>query len=161
MTVSDSDASTGRVVHLDIDGARLAVRSWGDESGRALFFWHPLGSVTSGAWLTELAPTLTRDFGLRLLAVDAPGFGESPALPDEEYDVARLSRLAWGVIDALDLERPVLMGHSWGGVVFTRAAAFRPADVAALVLVDSGHLDYAEMPGTDPDLSLADRITAL
>jgi pimeloyl-ACP methyl ester carboxylesterase len=152
---------TGRVVRLDVDGARLAVRNWGDESGRPVFFWHPLGTVTSGAWLTELAPTLTRDFGLRLVAVDAPGFGESPAVDDEEYDVARLSRLAWAVIDAVDLRRPVLMGHSWGGVVLTHAAACRADDVAALVLLDSGHLDYADMPGTDPDLSLPDRITAL
>jgi pimeloyl-ACP methyl ester carboxylesterase len=160
--VSRTDApATGRVVHLDVDGARLAVRHWGEDSGRALFFWHPLGSVTSGAWLTELAPTLTRDFGLRLVAVDAPGFGESPALPDEQYDVARLSRLAWAVIDALDLDRPVLMGHSWGGVVLTHAAASRAVDVAALVLLDSGHLDYADMPGTEPGLSLPDRITAL
>jgi pimeloyl-ACP methyl ester carboxylesterase len=160
--VSLTDAPvTGRVEHLDVDGAQLAVRTWGEDSGRVLFFWHPLGSVTSGAWLTELAPTLTRDFGLCLVAVDAPGFGESPALPDEEYDVARLSRLAWAVIDALGLEHPVLMGHSWGGVVLTHAAASRAVDVAALVLLDSGHLDYADMPGTDPDLSLRDRITAL
>jgi pimeloyl-ACP methyl ester carboxylesterase len=117
--------------------------------------------VTSGAWLTELAPTLTKDFGLRLVAVDAPGFGDSPALSDEEYDVARLSRLAWAVMDALGLERPVLMGHSWGGVVLTHAAAARAVNVAGLVLLDSGHLDYAEMPGTDPDLSLTERIAAL
>jgi pimeloyl-ACP methyl ester carboxylesterase len=159
--VTPDDAPvTGRVVHLDVDGTRLAVRSWGDDTGRPVFFWHPLGTVTSGAWLTELAPTLVRS-GLRLVAVDAPGFGESPALPDEEYDVARLSALAWGVIDALHLHRPVLMGHSWGGIVVTCTAAARPRDIAALVLLDSGHLDYADMPTSQPELSLPDRIAEL
>jgi pimeloyl-ACP methyl ester carboxylesterase len=156
----DDGPVTGRVVHLDVDGTRLAVRGWGDDTGRPVFFWHPLGTVTSGAWLTELAPTLVRS-GLRLVAVDGPGFGESPALPDEEYDVARLSALAWGVIDALQLHRPVLMGHSWGGIVVTRAAADRPRDSAALVLLDSGHLDYADMPTSQPELSLPDRIAEL
>jgi pimeloyl-ACP methyl ester carboxylesterase len=153
--------ATGTVVHLDVDGTHVAVRTWGADSGRPLFFWHPMGPVTSGAWLTELAPVLTHDFGLRLVAVDAPGFGESPALPDEEYDVGRLSRLAWAVIDEIGLDRPVLMGHSWGGVVLTHAAAERTADVAALVLLDSGHLDYADLVGSEPDLSLAERVAAL
>jgi pimeloyl-ACP methyl ester carboxylesterase len=66
-----------------------------------------------------------------------------------------------GVIDALHLHRPVLMGHSWGGIVVTCTAAARPRDIAALVLLDSGHLDYADMPTSQPELSLPDRITAL
>jgi pimeloyl-ACP methyl ester carboxylesterase len=159
--VTPDDAPvTGRVVPLDVDGTRLAVRTWGDDTGRPVFFWHPLGTVTSGAWLTELAPTLVRS-GLRLVAVDGPGFGESPALPDESYDVARLSALAWGVIDALQLHRPVLMGHSWGGIVITCAAAARPRDIAALVLLDSGHLDYADTATSKPELSLPDRIAEI
>jgi pimeloyl-ACP methyl ester carboxylesterase len=152
---------TGDVVHLDVEGTTLAVRTWGDDTGRPLFFWHPLGSVTSGAWLTELAPALTGDFGMHLIALDGPGFGDSPAVDDEEYDVARLAALAWGVIDSLGLQRPVLMGHSWGGVIVTHAAAARGNDVAGLVLLDSGHLDYADVPGSDPGLSLRDRIAAL
>jgi pimeloyl-ACP methyl ester carboxylesterase len=159
--VTPDDAPvTGRVVHLDVDGRRLAVRTWGDDTGRPIFFWHPLGTVTSGAWLTELAPTLVRA-GLRPVAVDGPGFGASPALPDEEYDVARLSAVAWGVIDALHLHRPVLMGHSWGGIVAMCAAAARPRDIAALVLLDSGHLDYADLPASKPELSLPDRIAEI
>jgi pimeloyl-ACP methyl ester carboxylesterase len=159
--VTPDDAPvTGRVVHLDVDGTRLAVRIWGDDTGRPIFFWHPLGTVTSGAWLTELAPTLVRA-GLRPVAVDGPGFGASPVLPDEEYDVARLSAVAWGVIDALHLHRPVLMGHSWGGIVAMCAAAARPRDIAALVLLDSGHLDYADLPASKPELSLPDRIAEI
>jgi pimeloyl-ACP methyl ester carboxylesterase len=53
------------------------------------------------------------------------------------------------------------MGHSWGGIVVTCAAAARPRDIAALVLLDSGHLDYADLPTSQPELSLADRIAEL
>ena len=152
---------TGRLRELTVDGVRLAVREWGDPDGDPVLFWHPLGTVTSGAWLTELAPTLADDHGLHLVAVDGPGFGLSPGVPRDRteatFAVPRLAGLAWGVVDALELDQPVLMGHSWGGVVVTCAAAARPSDVAALVLLDSGHVDYGDDPRSMPDLSLDDR----
>ena len=49
------------------------------------------------------------------------------------------------------------MGHSWGGVVTLAAAADRPHDVSALVLLDSGQFDYADRPGTHPEWSLEER----
>ena len=147
---------TGRLRTLDVDGVRLAVREWGEPTGRPLLFWHPLGTVTSGAWLTELAPVLVRA-GWHPVAPDGPGFGVSEPVPAEEMGVDRLGRLAWGVADELGLDRPVLVGHSWGGVVATCAAASRPDDVEALVLLDSGHLDYADYPESQPGQSLDDR----
>jgi pimeloyl-ACP methyl ester carboxylesterase len=148
---------TGTVRELTVHGQRLAVREWGAQGGRPLLFWHPLGTVTSGAWLTELAPALTATYGLRLVAPDGPGFGSSPAMRAEDMSVETMAGLAWGVADVLALERPVLVGHSWGGVVMTCAAARRPDDVDALVLLDSGHLDYADYPESQPGQSLDDR----
>jgi pimeloyl-ACP methyl ester carboxylesterase len=158
--VGDVDQDTGQVDRLDVGGLTLAVRSWGDPSGRPVVFWHPLGDVTSSAYLTELAPALTAR-GLRLVAPDGPGFGGSPALPPEWYAPPRLAGLVWGLAAALKLDRPVLMGHSWGGVVMLAAAAARPLDVAALVLLDSGQQDYVDRSGTHPEWSLEDRATAI
>jgi len=158
--VGDDDQGTGRVDPVDVGGVTLAVRSWGDPAGRALVFWHPLGDVTSSAYLTELAPVLTAR-GLRLVAPDGPGFGGSPALPPEWYALTRLAALVWGLAAALGLDRPVLMGHSWGGIVMLAAAAERPLDVSALVLLDSGQHDYADRPGTRPEWSLEDRAAAI
>jgi pimeloyl-ACP methyl ester carboxylesterase len=152
---------TGRLEHVDVDGVGLAIRSWGDPTARTVLFWHPLGDVTSGAYLTELAPTLTEQFGVRLVALDGPGFGESPALAPGDYDVDRLAELAWGVADALRLDRPVLMGHSWGGIVLLAAAAARPSHASALVLLDSGHFAYADSPGTHPEWTREERTAAL
>ena len=151
---------TGEVQQLDVDGVELQVRTWGDPAGRPVIFWHPLGDVTSGAYLTELAPTLTAA-GLRLVAPDGPGFGGSPALPPEEYAVPRLARLVWALAAALGLDRPVLMGHSWGGVVVLAAAADRPRDVSAVVLLDSGQFDYVDRAGTHPEWSLEERADAI
>ena len=107
-------APTGRLHEVTAAGRSLAVREWGDPAAEPLLFWHPLGTVTSGAWLTELAPPLTATYGMRLLAPDAPGFGSSPAMAPEDMSVHTMADLLWGVADAMGLDRPVLMGHAWG-----------------------------------------------
>ncbi|HEX2292049.1 MAG TPA: alpha/beta fold hydrolase [Gaiellaceae bacterium] len=124
----------------------LHVREWGSEGGQALVFWHALGTGTSGAYLTEVAPVLVAA-GLRVVAPDAPGFGESPALPRERYETESVVELLRGVLDERGVERAILMGHSWGGTVVTAFAARHPARVEGLVLVDSGHADYQDQPG--------------
>jgi pimeloyl-ACP methyl ester carboxylesterase len=96
--------------------------------------------------------------GFHVVAIDGPGFGASPALPPEAYAVDRLAGLLWDVADELGLKRPVLAGHSWGGTIAVHAAADRPSDVAALVLLDSAHLDYADDPQSSPGATLAERI---
>ena len=124
----------------------MFVREWGAPAGRPLVFWHALGSGTSGAYLTEVAPELTAA-GLRLIAPDAPGFGESPALPADKYRTESVVEMVREVMDARGIDSAILMGHSWGGTVMTAFAAASPERVSGLVLVDSGHADYQDQPG--------------
>ena len=67
----------------------------------------------------------------------------------ERYEVPRLAALFWSLADALGWHSLVLAGHSWGGSVAVHMAAASPERVEALVLVDSGHLDYGETPDAD------------
>jgi len=124
------------------DAGTLAVRVWASDGGTPLVFWHALGPCASGAELVELAPRLAAH-GLAPVSVDGPGFGASP--PAIAYDLASLAALLRATIDELELDRPVLMGHSWGGGVVTTLAALHPDETRGLVLVDSGHLDYADL----------------
>jgi pimeloyl-ACP methyl ester carboxylesterase len=54
-----------------------------------------------------------------------------------------------GLLDALHLERPVLVGHSWGGNVVLAFAATYPDNVRGLVLVDGGFIELSAQPGRD------------
>src|SRR5690242_6564743 len=100
----------------------LAVHEWGPAEGPPILFWHALGPDQSGAALGDVADRLALA-GFRVVAVDGPGFGDSPLLPAESYALDELGALAHRVVRALDLEPLIVMGHSWGGAVMVRYAA--------------------------------------
>ena len=76
--------------------------------------------------LSDRARTDADTTGLRLIAPDAPGFGQSPPLPPERYELDSLVDLLRGVLDDRGLEQALLMGHSWGGSIITGFAARYP-----------------------------------
>jgi pimeloyl-ACP methyl ester carboxylesterase len=130
--------------------ARIAVHQWGAHADVPLVFWHALGPDASGAELADVAPVLV-DAGFYVVAIDGPGFGNSPLLPPERYRLESIVSILSELVDLLELDRPVVMGHSWGGAVAVRYAAAYPEDVRAVVLLDSGHLDYRDLPDVDAD----------
>lgn len=73
-------------------------------------------------------------------SVDLRGHGESDA-PPSGYDTATAAADLAAVIGALGLDRPVVVGQSWGGNVVVRLAAKHPELPGAIGLVDGGWID--------------------
>jgi pimeloyl-ACP methyl ester carboxylesterase len=135
----------------------LSVRRWGRRGGTPLLFLHALGPASSAAFL-GLGVGPLEDAGYDVAAPDLPGYGDSPPLPPEEYAVPALAERAGRLAGELGWDRFVLVGHSWGGAIACHLAAAHPDMVRALVLVDSGHLDYADTPGADLDATLEELV---
>jgi pimeloyl-ACP methyl ester carboxylesterase len=95
-------------------GVRLRVEETGDPGGRPVLFLHGF-SQSRLAWDRQLSSDLGRD--LRLVAVDLRGHGLSDKPRDAYGDPALWAADVRAVIEALDLERPILCGWSYGGVV--------------------------------------------
>jgi pimeloyl-ACP methyl ester carboxylesterase len=131
----------------DVDG--VAVREWGEQGGPTAALWHAVGPLASGAYGRELAPALVAR-GWRLVAPDAPGYGLTPKRRADGYGLSALADVLLSVAG----DGAALIGHSWGGAVALEAAATRPASVSAVVLLDSGHFDYQDLEGVDPEATL-------
>ena len=75
----------------------------------------------------------------RVVALDPRGCGRSE-VTDEGYDVPTLADDVAGLCRALGVERPVVVGHSLGGMVAVEIAARHPSLPRAVVAVDPGPL---------------------
>src|SRR5437762_13397505 len=73
---------------------------------------------------------------LKLVAPDARGHGES-GRPAAGYAPADFTADALAILDALKIERAVVVGHSMGGLHSINLAARHPDRVRALVIVDA------------------------
>jgi pimeloyl-ACP methyl ester carboxylesterase len=140
-----------------VDGVPLYVRRWGARGGVPLLFLHSLGPASSAAFL-GLAVGPLEDAGYDVAAPDLPGYGGSPPVDPDAYAVPALAELMGRLADDLGWSRFVLVGHSWGGAIACHLASAHPDRVRALVLVDSGHLDYANTPGADLAASIEDLV---
>jgi len=126
---------------VELRGLRFHYRDWGG-SGQPLVLLHGLAS-NSLIWKL-VAPLLARRF--RVLALDQRGHGPSDK-PDDGYDFQSITGDLQAFIEALSLERPALVGHSWGANVALQFAAERPDAVSWLALVDGGFLEISAFPG--------------
>ncbi|WP_414448047.1 alpha/beta fold hydrolase [Burkholderia sp. 22PA0099] len=71
----------------------------------------------------------------RVLAWDAPGYGESTPVGPASPHAADYAEALAGWLDALGIARCVLVGHSLGAIVAGRFAASHPGRVAGLLLL--------------------------
>lgn len=117
------------------NGLRLHYLDWGGEAAVPALAFHGF-ALNSHSW-DEVAPRL-RD-RLRLLAFDQRGHGLSDRAQEmSDYNRDSMVSDIAQIIATLKLERPVIIGHSMGGINALTFAARYPDQVRALVLADVG-----------------------
>jgi pimeloyl-ACP methyl ester carboxylesterase len=129
---------------IDVGGVRAHVRDEGNPDGIPMVLIHgSLGSLhVWEGWVRELSKQA------RLISVDLPGHGLTGLWPREEYTIEAYADFVEVLVDTLDLDRFVLVGHSMGGAVAWTFAATRPDRVSQLVLVDAA--GYPRIGGEMP-----------
>ena len=125
------------------NGINLHYRDWGG-TGRPVVLLHGLAS-SCHIW-DLVAPQLAEDFSV--IAVDQRGHGLSDK-PESGYDFASVGRDLLGVIQARGLERPVIVGHSWGADVALEFAVACPEIPAGICFVDGGMIEPSGPPRHD------------
>lgn len=110
---------------------RLAYRTWGDPFGSPVVLLHGLGG-SSLSW--EAVATLLGE-EWRVYAIDLRGHGESD-WPDE-YGFEQMRDDVLEFLDACELDRVGVVGHSMGGVVAYLLAEEHADRVERLVLIET------------------------
>lgn len=126
---------------LEFPGGRVHLLRGGE--GAPLVFLHAAGGA--GRWL-EFHEQLSKRFDV--IAPDAPGFGGS----DEFAEVESMDDLVYhylDVLDRLELDRPHLVGGSFGGWLAAELAVHAPHRVGSLVLLSAAGLRLPEHPVAD------------
>lgn len=126
---------------MEVDGVRLHYSDRGEDSPVVLIH----GNAVSGDdWnISGVTDLLLRSH--RVTIFDRPGFGYSERPRRQLWTAAQQAELLHKALRQLGIERPVIVGHSWGTIVALALAERHQADVAGLVLV-SGYYFWTLRP---------------
>ena len=114
-----------------------------------------LHGLASSLHIWNLVAPLLAARGYVVTALDQRGHGESEK-PGIGYDFDTIIADDRAAVSALELERPVLVGHSWGAGVALQYAATYPDQVTALVLVDGATNQFSQRPGWSREQAIKD-----
>jgi pimeloyl-ACP methyl ester carboxylesterase len=128
---------------IGLRGRDFHVNYYQQGAGEPLVFLHSAGGLP--AFTPELE-ALSKRF--TVTAPLLPGFGSD----GEEHlheEVQKLVFWGWDLLDALEIERPLLVGYSLGGMLAAEMAATEPRRVKRLVLAAPAGLFLTDHPTLD------------
>ena len=140
-----------------VDGIRLHVTTYGSpgdglDRAPAVLLLH--GFPTSSQLWRAVAPEMcaSTEDALQILAPDLAQLGNSERT-GRRIDLATQAKLMLGLLDTLDIERVVVVGHGLGGAVGVHLVALDGRRVAGLALLDAPlHADAWPVAGALPML---------
>jgi epoxide hydrolase A/B len=119
--------------HVDTNGIRMHVVEAG--SGFPVLFCHGFPEIWY-SWRHQLRGLA--DAGFRAIAPDQRGYGETDAPQAiDAYSIHHLIGDLTGLLDALQIEKAVIVGHDWGGLLVWQMALLAAHRVAAVVGVNT------------------------
>lgn len=113
-------------------------------AGRPVVFLHGNGAMVEDLIISGVIDNTAGHY--RAVAFDRPGFGHSDRPRGREWSATDQAAVLSDAFRLLDIEKPIVVGHSWGTLVALALALDHPDQVAGLVLI-SGY--YYPTPRAD------------
>ncbi len=123
----------------------LSVHEAGE--GPAVVLSHGFPEIAY-SWRHQIAPLA--EAGYRVIVPDQRGYGASDA-PEgiETYDIEHLTGDLVGLLDVLEIERAVFVGHDWGGFVCWAMPVLHPDRTAGVIGVNTPYTPRTPMRPTE------------
>ncbi|MBL4617866.1 MAG: alpha/beta hydrolase [Robiginitomaculum sp.] len=119
------------------NGIELSVHLAGSPDGVAVLLLHGWPELAR-SWKHQMAALAKA--GFYVIAPDMRGFGGSDCPQEiDAYGIDILLADMTGLLDALDVEKAIWVGHDWGGFISWPAALLVPDRVAGLIGVNTPH----------------------
>ena len=116
---------------ITVDGVQLHYVDHGQ--GRPVVLLHGNGAMIQDWEASGVLPRAAERY--RVIAFDRPGFGYSERPRTTIWTPAAQAALLHKALEQLGVDRPIVIGHSWGTLVAVAMALDAPAGVSALVLL--------------------------
>src|SRR4051794_18847299 len=126
---AETRRSPGRFV--EVDGLRVHYIARG--KGRPVVLIHGNGTMAEDFVICGLVDQLAKRY--RVIAIDRPGFGHTERPRHRIWTASAQARLVRRVLERLNVERPVIVGHSWGNIVSLALATQAPDELQGLLLL--------------------------
>jgi len=118
---------------IALPASTLAAQVWGEATLPPLLALH--GWLDNAGSFARLAPRLAARW--QVIALDLPGHGHSGHLPaGASYHYVDHVQAVLSAVDALQLDRYALLGHSLGAGIASLVAAARPERIERLLLIE-------------------------
>ncbi len=129
--------------YIDTNDIRMAVYEQGQ--GRPVILLHGFPELAF-SWRHQF-PALA-GAGFRAVAPDQRGYGRTSVPGDvSDYRIEMLIADVHGLLDALDLDTAVFVGHDWGAMLLWHMAMLAPQRIDKLVILNIPHFPR---PPVDP-----------
>lgn len=115
---------------VEIDGVRLHYIERG--AGAPLVMLHGLGSMVEELALSPVFALAAARY--RVIAIDRPGYGHSSRPRGRWWGPRAQAALVHRMLAELGIERPIVLGHSFGALVALALALAHPAGLRGVVL---------------------------
>lgn len=131
------------------NGIDMAVYEAGSKDGPAVVLCHGFPELAY-SWRHQL-PALAAA-GYRAIAPDQRGYGRTSRPENaEDYDMVHLTSDLIGLLDALEIEKAVFVGHDWGELVVWNVPVLHPDRVAGVIGVNT---PFLARPPIDPIMGM-------
>ena len=123
---------------IETNGLRMAVYEQGDKAAMPVVMCHGFPEI-GYSWRHQLPAVASA--GFRAIAPDQRGYGFTDGPKGEEniplYDMEHLTADLVGLLDALEIEKAIFVGHDWGGIVSWQIPLRYPDRVAGHIGVNT------------------------
>jgi pimeloyl-ACP methyl ester carboxylesterase len=100
------------------------------------------------SWRSQI-PALAQA-GFHAIAPDMRGYGETDKPPRiEDYAIQKLVGDIVGLLDALKIEKTVIVGHDWGGIIVWQVALMAPERIERVISLNTPYRGRGQARPTD------------